>query len=93
MQQYIYLYLAIKHQFSDISFYRKDDSVMTVASNLERNLCAPAHSQGASPLASGTGARTPYPPKNIKPAIASFPDNRQYPSLPVTQRNNRRRWV
>ncbi|EEW3330592.1 hypothetical protein EAN55_21035 [Escherichia albertii] len=59
MQQYIYLYLAIKHQFSDISFYRKDDSVMTVASNLGRNLCAPAHSQSASPLASGTGVRTP----------------------------------
>ncbi|EEW4358266.1 hypothetical protein D9M08_11510 [Escherichia albertii] len=49
MQQYIYLNLAIKHQFSDISFYRKDDSVMTVVSNLGRNLCAPAHSQSASP--------------------------------------------
>ncbi|AIF92762.1 hypothetical protein AML28_25430 [Escherichia coli] len=29
MQQYIYLYLTIKHHFSDISFYWKDDRVMT----------------------------------------------------------------
>ncbi|OEL63578.1 hypothetical protein BHF58_09050 [Escherichia coli] len=29
MQQYIDLYLTIKHHFSDISFYWKDDRVMT----------------------------------------------------------------
>ncbi|EFO2444814.1 hypothetical protein DNT92_06360 [Escherichia coli] len=29
MQQYIHLYLTIKHHFSDISFYWKDDRVMT----------------------------------------------------------------
>ncbi|ANO88305.1 hypothetical protein GJ11_06085 [Escherichia coli] len=30
MQQYIHLYLTIKHHFSDISFYWKDDRLMTV---------------------------------------------------------------
>ncbi|AVE93189.1 hypothetical protein AM456_05495 [Escherichia coli] len=38
-------------------------------------------------------ARTPYPPKNIKPAITRFRDNHSRPSLPAAQKNNRRRWV
>ncbi|NYY76229.1 hypothetical protein DMI70_19710 [Escherichia coli] len=35
MQQYIHLYLTIKHHFSDISFYWKDDRVMTVMKKLQ----------------------------------------------------------
>ncbi len=30
-------------------------------------------------VASGISARTPYPPKNIKPATAPFPGNRSHP--------------
>ncbi|OSL49926.1 hypothetical protein EATG_00799 [Escherichia coli H605] len=30
LQQYIYLYLTIKHHLDGISFYWKDDRVMTV---------------------------------------------------------------
>ncbi|EFO1174864.1 hypothetical protein DW520_08635 [Escherichia coli] len=36
MQHYIHLYLTIKYHFSDISFYWKDDRVMTVI----KKLCA-----------------------------------------------------
>lgn len=42
-------------------------------------------------IASGISARTPYPPKNIKPAITRFRDNRSRPSLLAAQKNNRRR--
>ncbi len=44
-------------------------------------------------VASGISARTPYPPKNIKPATAPFPGNRSHPSHLAAQRNNHRRWV
>lgn len=42
-------------------------------------------------VASGISARTPYPPKNIKPAITRFRNNRSRPSPPAAQKNNRRR--
>lgn len=36
--------------------------------------------------ASGICAQMPYPPKNIKPAIMRFRDNRSRPSLPAAQK-------
>ncbi|KNZ99674.1 hypothetical protein BON65_05910 [Escherichia coli] len=84
MQQYIHLYLTIKHHFSDISFYWKDDRVMT---EMKKAVCF----QQDSHQASGICAQMPYPPKNIKPAIMRFRDNRSRPSLPAAQKNNRRR--
>ncbi|AOX51883.1 hypothetical protein CHH35_03320 [Escherichia coli O157:H7] len=51
MQQYIYLYLTIKHHFSDISFYWKDDRVMT---DMKKSCVLSAG------FASGISARSPY---------------------------------
>ncbi|ESD73982.1 hypothetical protein HMPREF1608_02031 [Escherichia coli 908525] len=115
MQQYIHLYLTIKHHFSDISFYWKDDRVMTVmkkavcfqqdshqASTHERRMRRDRLIQPTEPapivgmirrasVASGICARMPYTPKNIKPAIMRFRDNRSRPSHPAAQRNSRHR--
>ncbi|EFJ95424.1 hypothetical protein HMPREF9540_04568 [Escherichia coli MS 115-1] len=43
MQQYIHLYLTINTHFGDISFYWKDDRVMTV---MEKAVCFQQDSQG-----------------------------------------------
>ncbi|KUH27108.1 hypothetical protein ARC91_16145 [Escherichia coli] len=115
MQQYIYLYLTIKHHFSDISFYWKDDRVMTVmkkavcfqqdlhqASVHDRRMRRERLIQPTKPalivgmirrasVASGICAQMLYPPKNIKPAITRFRNNRSRPSPPAAQKNNRRR--
>ncbi|KHI45273.1 hypothetical protein PU31_07650 [Escherichia coli] len=45
MQQYIHLYLTIKHHFSDISFYWKDDRVMT---EMKKAVCFQQDSHQAS---------------------------------------------
>ncbi|OKW90826.1 hypothetical protein AWP88_14465 [Escherichia coli] len=45
MQQYIHLHLTIKHHFSDISFYWKDDRVMT---DMKKAVCFQQDSHQAS---------------------------------------------
>ncbi|HHU8946346.1 TPA: hypothetical protein ACULAH_004353, partial [Escherichia coli] len=58
--QYIHLYLTTNTHFGDISFYRKDDRVMTV---MEKAVCFQQDSRllVKSSLCLPDAARTPYP--------------------------------